>query len=45
MKLRPHSRGGLRDGAAYARSPRFLTRHPGPALMTLSAALAWLGGL
>lgn len=44
MKLRPHSRGG--DFPTYpSRSPRFLTRHPGPALMTLSAALAWLGGL
>jgi hypothetical protein len=32
-------------GAAYARSSRFLTHHPGPALMTLSAALAWLGTL
>jgi hypothetical protein len=32
-------------GAAYARSPRSLLRHPGPALLTLTAALAWCGAL
>ena len=32
-------------GAAYSRSLRFLLRHPGPALLTVSAALAWLGVL
>jgi hypothetical protein len=31
--------------AAYARSPRFLLRHPGPALFTAAAALAWWGAL
>jgi hypothetical protein len=30
-------------GAAYMRSPRFLLRHPGPAVLTATAALAWLG--
>jgi hypothetical protein len=30
-------------GAASARSPRFLLRHPAPALLTLTAALAWWG--
>jgi hypothetical protein len=30
-------------GAAYTKSPRFLLRHPGPALFTAIAALAWLG--
>jgi hypothetical protein len=32
-------------GAAYARSPRALLRHPGPALLTATAALAWWGAL
>lgn len=32
-------------GAAYARSPRSLFRHPGPALLTATAALAWWGAL
>ena len=32
-------------GAAYSRSPRFLLRHPGPALLTATAALAWWGAL
>jgi hypothetical protein len=30
-------------GVASARSPRFLLRHPAPALLTLTAALAWWG--
>ena len=30
-------------GAASARTPRFLLRHPAPALLTLTAALAWWG--
>ena len=32
-------------GAAHARSPRSLFRHPGPALLTVTAALAWWGAL
>jgi hypothetical protein len=32
-------------GAAYTRSPRFLVRHPGPAVLTATAALAWWGAL
>jgi hypothetical protein len=32
-------------GAAYTRSPRFLFRHPGPAALTVTAALAWWGVL
>jgi hypothetical protein len=32
-------------GAAYAKSPRFLFRHPGPAVLTATAALAWWGAL
>jgi len=32
-------------GAAYARSPRSLLRHPGPAVLTATAALAWWGAL
>ena len=32
-------------GAAYAQSPRFLFRHPGPAVLTATAALAWWGTL
>jgi hypothetical protein len=32
-------------GAAYTRSPRTLYRHPGPAVLTATAALAWLGAL
>ena len=32
-------------GAAYARSPRFLFQHPGPAVLTATAALAWWGVL
>jgi hypothetical protein len=32
-------------GAAYTRSPRFLFRHPGPAMLTATAALAWWGVL
>jgi hypothetical protein len=32
-------------GAAYTRSPRFLFRHPGPAALTATAALAWWGVL
>jgi hypothetical protein len=32
-------------GAAHMRSPRSLFRHPAPALLTLTAALAWLGAL
>jgi hypothetical protein len=30
-------------GALYARSPRTLFRHPGPAVLTVAAALAWWG--
>jgi hypothetical protein len=32
-------------GAAYAQSPRALFRHPGPAVLTATAALAWWGAL
>jgi hypothetical protein len=32
-------------GAAYTRSPRSLFRHPGPAALTATAALAWWGAL
>jgi hypothetical protein len=32
-------------GLAYSRSPRNLYRHPGPAVLTATAALAWLGAL
>ena len=32
-------------GAAYTQSPRTLFRHPGPALLTATAALAWWGAL
>jgi hypothetical protein len=32
-------------GAAYMRSPRTLFRHPAPAVLTLTAALAWVGAL
>ena len=32
-------------GAAYMRTPRTLLRHPGPAALTATAALAWLGAL
>jgi hypothetical protein len=32
-------------GAAYMRSPRNLLRHPGPAALTATAALAWLGAV
>ena len=32
-------------GAAYARSPRSLLRHPGPAVLTATAALAWWGSV
>jgi hypothetical protein len=32
-------------GALYARSARMLLRHPGPAVLTAVAALAWLGAL
>jgi hypothetical protein len=32
-------------GAAYMRSPRSLFRHPGPAVLTATAALAWWGAL
>jgi hypothetical protein len=32
-------------GAAYAKSPRFLFLHPGPAVLTVTAALAWWGSL
>ena len=32
-------------GAVYMRSPRSLIRHPAPALLTLAAALAWVGAL
>jgi hypothetical protein len=28
-------------GAAYARTPRFLLRHPGPAVLAAAAALSW----
>lgn len=32
-------------GAAYAHSPRSLFRHPAPAMLTATAALAWWGAL
>ena len=32
-------------GAAYMRSPRTLVRHPGPTVLTVTAALAWWGAL
>lgn len=32
-------------GAAYAQSPRSLLRHPAPAVLTATAALAWWGAL
>jgi hypothetical protein len=32
-------------GVAYARSPRSLFRHPGPAALSATAALAWWGAL
>jgi hypothetical protein len=32
-------------GAAYARSPRLLVRHPGPVVLTATAMLAWWGAL
>jgi hypothetical protein len=32
-------------GGAYMRSPRSLLRHPGPAVLTAAAVLAWLGAL
>jgi hypothetical protein len=32
-------------GAAHMRSPRILLRHPGPAVLTATAALAWWGAL
>ena len=32
-------------GALYARSPRTLLRHPGPAVLSVAAALAWWGAL
>jgi hypothetical protein len=32
-------------GATYMRSPRTLFRHPGPAVLTATAALAWWGVL
>jgi hypothetical protein len=32
-------------GAVYAQSPRSLLRHPGPAVLTATAALAWWGAL
>jgi hypothetical protein len=32
-------------GAAYTQSPRSLLRHPGPAVLTATAALAWWGAL
>jgi hypothetical protein len=32
-------------GGAYIRSPRTLFRHPGPAVLTATAALAWWGAL
>jgi hypothetical protein len=32
-------------GAAYTQSPRSLFRHPGPAALTATAALAWWGAL
>ena len=32
-------------GAVYTQSPRSLFRHPGPAVLTATAALAWWGAL
>jgi hypothetical protein len=32
-------------GAAYAQSPRGVFRHPAPAVLTATAALAWWGAL
>lgn len=32
-------------GAAYMRAPRTLFRHPAPAVLTATAALAWWGAL
>jgi hypothetical protein len=32
-------------GAAYTHSPRSLFRHPGPVVLTATAALAWWGAL
>ena len=32
-------------GGAYTQSPRSLVRHPAPAVLTATAALAWLGAL
>jgi hypothetical protein len=32
-------------GAVYTRSPRALFRHPGPAVLTATTALAWWGAL
>lgn len=32
-------------GFAYTRSPRSLLRHPGPGVLTATAALAWWGAL
>jgi hypothetical protein len=32
-------------GAVYTRSARSLFRHPGPLVLTVTAALAWLGAL
>jgi hypothetical protein len=32
-------------GAVHTRSPRSLLRHPGPAVLTATAALAWWGAL
>jgi hypothetical protein len=32
-------------GAVYTRSPRSLFRHPGPVVLTATAALAWWGAL
>jgi hypothetical protein len=32
-------------GVVYARSPRSLVRHPAPAVLTATAAMAWLGAL
>lgn len=32
-------------GAAHTRDPRGLLRHPGPAMLTATAAIAWWGAL
>ena len=32
-------------GAVYMRKPRYLFAHPGPAVLTATAALAWWGAL